>query len=34
LTRLEARKEYSGLVGTNTVSTEARLEFICAIWSS
>jgi hypothetical protein len=34
LTRLEARKEYVGLVGTNTVSTGARLLFICAICSS
>src|SRR4029077_11165245 len=35
LTRLEARKEYSGAVGTNTVSTSSASEaFICAICSS
>jgi hypothetical protein len=34
LTRLLARNDHSGLVGTNTVSVGASDEFICAIWSS
>ena len=34
LTSEEARNEYSGMVGMNTVSTSTREEFICAICSS